>query len=59
MYTHECMLITQYIMVGDWSDHSQADRVLRVADSTTALVDDFKYLGSWMSCMCMKCMYVC
>lgn len=37
---------TQYIMVGDWSDHSQEDRVLRVADGTTALLDDFKYLGS-------------
>ena len=37
---------TQHIMVGDWPDHSQEDRVLRVADGTTALVDDFKYLGS-------------
>ena len=39
---------TQHIMVGDWPDHSQEDRVLRVADGTTALVDDFKYLGSWI-----------
>ena len=39
---------TQYIMVGDWSDHSQADCVLRVAAGTIALVDDFRYLGSWI-----------
>jgi len=35
---------TQYIMVGDWSNHLQADCVLRVDDGTIALVGDFKYI---------------
>lgn len=35
-------------MVGNWSDHLQADQVLRVADGAIAIVDDFKYLGSWI-----------
>ena len=39
---------TQYIMVGNWSDHSQADCVLQIAAGTITLVDDFRYLGSWI-----------
>lgn len=34
----------QYIMGGDWSNHLQADHVLRVDDGTIALVDYFKYI---------------
>ena len=39
---------TEYITVGDWSDHSQADCVLRVTEGTVVPVDDFKYLGAWI-----------
>ena len=39
---------TEYIMVDNWYDHSQADCVLRVTEGTVAFVDDFAYLGPWI-----------
>ena len=32
--------------VGNWSNHSQEDCVLRVSEGTIALVDDFQYHGT-------------
>ena len=39
---------TEYITVGDWSDHSQADCALRVTEGTIVPVDVFKYLRAWI-----------
>ena len=38
---------TEYLLVGDWGDRTK-QRGLKIKDGPISLVEDYKYLGSWL-----------